>query len=124
MTSRTLRRRLHHGDVDGKRHEHLEATEWDGLNEPLLGKESYENSYSEVRMYFYFLSYHDPTEDRIWLTHLPVAFSGFYLAMIKGSTAGDLWDDERRKEHLHWTLLFSQLIAQWAQWLGMQLGRY
>ncbi|XP_015888424.3 uncharacterized protein LOC107423393 isoform X2 [Ziziphus jujuba] len=82
MTSRTLRRRLHHGDVDGKNHEHLEATDWDGLNEPLLGTESYDDRHSE------------------------------------GSTAGDLWDDERKKERLHWTLLFSQLIAQWAQWLA------
>ncbi|GMP81231.1 hypothetical protein CsSME_00036010 [Camellia sinensis var. sinensis] len=31
MTSRALRRRLHHGDVDGKRHEHLETSGLDGL---------------------------------------------------------------------------------------------
>ncbi|KAF3441424.1 hypothetical protein FNV43_RR15338 [Rhamnella rubrinervis] len=82
MTSRTLRRRLHHGDVDGKTHEHLETTELDGLNEPLLGNDRYDNRHSE------------------------------------GSLLEDHWDDERRKERLHWTLLFSQLIAQWAQWLA------
>lgn len=37
MTSRTLRRILHHGDVDGRRHEHMETTEVDSLSEPLLG---------------------------------------------------------------------------------------
>jgi hypothetical protein len=30
----------------------------------------------------------------------------------------DLWDDGRKKEQLHWSFLFSTLIAQWAQWLG------
>lgn len=56
MTSRTLRRRLHHGDVDGKTHEHLETTELDGLNEPLLGNDRYDNRHSEVRTYFTFPS--------------------------------------------------------------------
>lgn len=27
-------------------------------------------------------------------------------------------DDERSKERRHWMLLFSNVIAQWAQWLG------
>ncbi|KAK6942101.1 ELMO domain [Dillenia turbinata] len=36
MTSGTLRRRLHHGDIDGRRRENLETSELDGLNEPLL----------------------------------------------------------------------------------------
>lgn len=40
--------------------------------------------------------------------------------MMQGRVLEDLWDDERRKERLHWTMLFSQLIAQWMQWLGMQ----
>ncbi|CAL5436355.1 unnamed protein product [Camellia sinensis] len=31
MTSRALRRRLHHGDVDGKRHEHLETSGLDDM---------------------------------------------------------------------------------------------
>lgn len=30
----------------------------------------------------------------------------------------DNLDEERRKEQLHWTLLYSSLIAQWAQWLA------
>lgn len=36
MTSRTMRRRLHHGDVDGKKHEHLVSADSDDLDEPLL----------------------------------------------------------------------------------------
>lgn len=30
----------------------------------------------------------------------------------------DILDEQRRKEDLHWTLVFSNVIAQWAQWLG------
>lgn len=48
MSSSTLRRRLHHGDVDGKRHENLETSELDGLNEPLLGNDEYDDGHSEV----------------------------------------------------------------------------
>ncbi|KAJ8763200.1 hypothetical protein K2173_025585 [Erythroxylum novogranatense] len=94
MTS-TLRRRLHHGDVDGKRHEHFDSSDFDGLSEPLLG-----NRDSDA-----------------------VATSALTLE--------DIWSAERRKEDLHWTLIFSQLIAQWAQWLanivlgsGSLIGRF
>ncbi|XP_042476361.1 ELMO domain-containing protein 3 isoform X2 [Macadamia integrifolia] len=94
MTSGNLRRRLHHGDVDGKRHERLETSGFESLSEPLLGKSNYDSTHSEV------------------------------------DTLDDLWESERKKEHLHWTFLFSQLIAQWAQWLanivygsGSLLGR-
>ncbi|KAI8017723.1 hypothetical protein LOK49_LG04G03517 [Camellia lanceoleosa] len=48
MTSRALRRRLHHGDVDGKRHEHLETSGLDGLDEPLLGNHDYDETCSEM----------------------------------------------------------------------------
>ncbi|CAL2270737.1 unnamed protein product [Prunus armeniaca] len=81
MGSRTLRKRLHHGDVYGKKNEHLETSGSDDLNEPLLG-----NYYSD--------------------TH------------AEESSLEETCDDERRKEQLHWTLLFSQLIAQWARWLA------
>lgn len=37
MTSQTLRRRLHHGDIDGGRYDRFEASGFDSLNEPLLG---------------------------------------------------------------------------------------
>ncbi|XP_043702790.1 ELMO domain-containing protein A-like [Telopea speciosissima] len=94
MTSGNLRRRVHHGDIDGKRYEHLETSGLESLSEPLLGKSSYDSTCSEV------------------------------------DTQEDLWEDERKKERLHWTFLFSQLIAQWAQWLanivfgsGSLLGR-
>ncbi|PKI58921.1 hypothetical protein CRG98_020667, partial [Punica granatum] len=94
MASRTLRRRLHHGDVDGKSHEHMEASGLDSLDEPLLGSYNHDDRPSE-------------------------------------GSSQDLWDDERRKQHLHWTLLFSQLITQWVQWLanmvigsGSLIGRF
>ncbi|XP_027071452.1 uncharacterized protein [Coffea arabica] len=83
MTSRTLRRRLHHGDVDGKRDEHLDCSGVDPLNEPLLGNQQYD---------------HDKASEEC--------------------TLADLLDDGRSRENLHWAMLFSQLIAQWAQWLA------
>ncbi|MQL71735.1 hypothetical protein Taro_004053 [Colocasia esculenta] len=84
MASRTIRRRLHHGDVDGRRNEHVEAPRLDSLNEPLLCD-----------------SGHDESQ-----------FDGYVERNEQ-----DPWDD-KRKEQRQWTLLFSQLIAQWAQWLA------
>lgn len=115
MTSRTLRRRLHHGDVDGKKQEHLEASSGlDGLDEPLLGNYEHDDSHCEVR-------HHQSLKlSSIQVVHFSyLVLCDQYLALLQGNTNEDLWDDERRKEHLHWTLLFSQLIAQWAQWFGM-----
>ncbi|XP_057971884.1 uncharacterized protein LOC131160325 isoform X2 [Malania oleifera] len=77
-----MRRRLHHGDVDGKRGEHLQTSGLDGLDEPLLGNHEHDDRHSE------------------------------------GDLLGDIWDDERKKERVHWMFLFSQLITQWAQWLA------
>ncbi|XP_011620680.1 ELMO domain-containing protein A isoform X1 [Amborella trichopoda] len=95
MTSRTtLRRRLHHGDVDGKKHEHVDAGRADSLNEPLLGDDRYGRSFSELIK-----------------ARLPSSKYG-------DSSHEDFWDDERRKEHLHWAHIFSQLVAQWAQWFA------
>ncbi|KAG8372260.1 hypothetical protein BUALT_Bualt12G0047900 [Buddleja alternifolia] len=92
MASRTLRRRLHHGDVDGGRYDRFEASEIDSLNEPLLGNREID-------------------DDR--------------------HPEGQLLDDERSKERLHWTMLFSHIIVQWAQWLanivigsGTLIGRF
>ncbi|KAL3327040.1 hypothetical protein AABB24_037632 [Solanum stoloniferum] len=93
MTS-TLRRRLHHGDVGGKKNEHFDSLgSDDGLNEPLLGYQKYDDS------------------DQV-------------------CTLEEVLDEGRRRERLHWTLLFSHLISQWAQWLanivfvsGSLLGR-
>ncbi|KAJ0015259.1 hypothetical protein Pint_20810 [Pistacia integerrima] len=82
MTSRTLRRRLHHGDVDGRNREHLETSGFDSLSEPLLANYDDDNSVSQ------------------------------------GRRVDDIWDDQRRMERLHWTSLFSELIAQWTQWLA------
>ncbi|OWM73141.1 hypothetical protein CDL15_Pgr001255 [Punica granatum] len=48
MASRTLRRRLHHGDVDGKSHEHMEASGLDSLDEPLLGSYNHDDRPSET----------------------------------------------------------------------------
>ncbi|XVF30686.1 hypothetical protein REPUB_Repub16aG0079600 [Reevesia pubescens] len=82
MRSGALRRRLHHGDVGGRRNENYETSGLDGLDEPLLGNHDYDDKYSE------------------------------------GQRLEDIWDEERRKEHLHWSFLFSNLIAQWAQWIA------
>ncbi|KAJ7976476.1 ELMO domain-containing protein A [Quillaja saponaria] len=82
MNTRALRRRLHHGDVDGKMHEHVETSGLDSLSEPLLGDQDYSDNNQRV------------------------------------CTVEDIWNDERKKEQLHWTFLLSQLITQWAQWLA------
>lgn len=29
------------------------------------------------------------------------------------------WDDKKKEVNLHWAYLFSNLIAQWSQWLGI-----
>ncbi|KAK6127123.1 hypothetical protein DH2020_039134 [Rehmannia glutinosa] len=85
MSSRTLRRRLHHKDVDGGRYDRYDTSQFDSLNEPLLGNSDYDyNKHSE------------------------------------GQALADILDDERSKERLHWTLLFSNVIAQWAQWLDFR----
>ena len=55
MTSRTLRRRLRHGDVDGRGHEHLETSDLDGLDEPLLGNYNSDDRRSEVGLHIEFL---------------------------------------------------------------------
>lgn len=41
-----------------------------------------------------------------------------FLFELKGPSLVDILDEQRRKEDLHWTLVFSNVIAQWAQWLG------
>ncbi|CAM8962328.1 unnamed protein product [Rhodiola kirilowii] len=91
MATGALRRRLHHGDVDGRRNELLDSSTLDGLSEPLLG------------------SRHESSDPR----------------------SEDLWEEEKRKERLHWTSVFSNLLAQWAQWLasivlgsGSFIGRF
>lgn len=48
-----------------------------------------------------------------------IAFLG--LQQVYDPRSQDLWDDDRKKEQLHWSFLFSNLIAQWAQWLGNAL---
>lgn len=49
MSSRTLRRRLHHGDVDGKSRDHFETSGLDSLSEPLLGEHDYSENNRTVR---------------------------------------------------------------------------
>ena len=53
MRSGALRRRLHHGDVDGRRNENYEISGYDSLNEPLLGNHDYDDKRSEVIMPVY-----------------------------------------------------------------------
>ncbi|KAH9618492.1 hypothetical protein KSS87_021860 [Heliosperma pusillum] len=81
--STTLRRRLHHGDVDGRRREHYDTPSSDTLSEPLLGN------------------------DRDYGDRHPEQY-----------TLDDLLDDEGKKVQLHWSFIFSQLLAHWAQWLA------
>ncbi|XP_047065906.1 ELMO domain-containing protein A-like [Lolium rigidum] len=88
MATGNLRRRLHHADVDGRKNEHVDITDVDSLDEPLLGRSSYDNRGSEV---------YNPRRQDLW---------------------DDDDDDDRKKELLHWSFLFSNLIAQWAQWLA------
>jgi len=52
MSSRSLRRRLHHGDVDGKRNEHLDSSGLDSLSEPLLADDDYAEN-KKVNKYLY-----------------------------------------------------------------------
>lgn len=48
-SSTTLRRRLHHGDVDGRKREHYESSDYGSLGEPLLGNDrEYGDSNGEV----------------------------------------------------------------------------
>ncbi|KAL2934070.1 ELMO domain-containing protein A [Bienertia sinuspersici] len=77
-SSTTLRRRLHHRDVDGGKHEHYDSSDFGSLGEPLLGNDRYQEQYS----------------------------------------LEELLDDPGRKVNLHWSFIFSQLLAQWAQWLA------
>ena len=56
MRSGALRRRLHHGDVDGRRNENCETSGLDGLDEPLLGNHNYDDKHSEVIMSLFMLS--------------------------------------------------------------------
>ncbi|KAD3336201.1 hypothetical protein R6Q59_028569 [Mikania micrantha] len=86
MTSQTMRRRLHHGDVDGKKHEHLVCADLDDLKEPLLGK----------------------SDD-------------YKAKQLEAQKLEGILYDEKRKEHLHWTFLFSHIISEWAQWLARVL---
>ncbi|OMO61306.1 Engulfment/cell motility, ELMO [Corchorus olitorius] len=82
MRSGVLRRRLHHGDVDGRTNENYETSGLDGLDEPLLGIRDCDDKPSQAHR------------------------------------LEDIWEEERMKENLHWRFLFSNLIAQWAQWIA------
>lgn len=49
MSSRTLRRRLHHGDIDGKVHEHFDTSgDSDAGDEPLLEDSDMSDNKSKV----------------------------------------------------------------------------
>ncbi|WCJ27664.1 ELMO/CED-12 family protein [Euphorbia peplus] len=82
--SKTLRRRLHHGDVDSKEQDYFDAPEYDGLDEPLLQNHAHYD--------------------------MPAA----------KVTLEEVWEAEQR-EHLHWTFLLTQIIAQWAQWIASSI---
>lgn len=48
MTSKALRRRLHHGDLNEKRRDYYEDSSLEGLSEPLLGNHDLGERHSEV----------------------------------------------------------------------------
>ncbi|XP_071720187.1 uncharacterized protein [Rutidosis leptorrhynchoides] len=97
MTSRTIRRRLHHGDVGGKNHEHLKGVDMDDLNEPLLGNKNDEYKAKELevkrledilydeqrkeRLHWTFLFSHIISEWAQWLAKLLLG-SGSFIARI------------------------------------------
>ncbi|XP_065853016.1 uncharacterized protein [Euphorbia lathyris] len=83
--SRAVRRRLHHGDVDRKEQNYFDASEYDGLDEPLLQNHAHYD--------------------------MPAA----------KVTLEEVWNAEQQREQLHWTLLLTQLIAQWAQWIASSI---
>jgi hypothetical protein len=56
MATGNLRRRLHHADVDGRKNEHVDITDVDSLDEPLLGRSSYDNRGSEVNIFLNIIS--------------------------------------------------------------------
>ncbi|XP_048500572.1 uncharacterized protein LOC104893753 isoform X2 [Beta vulgaris subsp. vulgaris] len=82
-SSSNLRRRLHHGDVDGRKRELYDTSDFGSLGEPLLGNDR---------------EYGDRHREQYSLE--------------------ELLDDPGRKVQLHWSFIFSQLLAQWAQWLA------
>lgn len=44
MSSGTIRRRVHHEDVGGRKYERMDTAGSEGLDEPLLGQEIYADS--------------------------------------------------------------------------------
>jgi hypothetical protein len=48
MTSGTVRRRVHHGEVKGRKLERFDSTDYDGLNEPLLNHRVSSGSHNDV----------------------------------------------------------------------------
>ncbi|WOK96322.1 hypothetical protein Cni_G05029 [Canna indica] len=83
MATKTIRRRLHHGDVDGRRNEYLDKSGFETLNEPLLGSNNHTR---------HSRGYDDGSNED--------------------------WDDKKKEVNLHWTYLFSNLVAEWSQWLA------
>lgn len=74
---------MHHGDIDGGKHERYETSGLDASNEPLLAdRDSDYNKHAEEQ------------------------------------SLVDILDEQRRIQRLHWTLVFSNVIAQWVHWLA------
>ncbi|KAJ0713905.1 putative ELMO domain-containing protein [Helianthus annuus] len=106
MTSKTIRRRLHHGDVDGKKHEHLVGADLDDLQEPLLGKnDDYKAKQLEVqkregnlydakskeRLHWTFLFSNIISEWAQWLARVLLGSGSFIVrALTLPSTVGSV----------------------------------
>lgn len=89
MASATLRRRLHHGDVDGRKYERYDATDSETLSEPLLRSSSdSKDAYNEVSVSF-------SLEEHFYallsfVMCLLGAYSGGYLGRRTEETASSL----------------------------------
>ncbi|KAL4587295.1 hypothetical protein LXL04_000163 [Taraxacum kok-saghyz] len=98
MASRTtIRRRLHHGDVGGKKHEHLTGADLNDLNEPLLGnndedkakrievqrlEDTYYDEKTKENLHWAFLFSHVISEWAQWLARLVLGSGSFIARML------------------------------------------
>ncbi|KAH9771046.1 ELMO domain-containing protein [Citrus sinensis] len=102
MTSRTLRRRLHHEDVGGRGNERLESSGYDGLSEPLLAnyqdgdqsrseghraEDLWDDEEKKARLHWMFIFSQLITQWAQWLANI-VFGSGSLIGRILPLTSG------------------------------------
>ncbi|XP_052295654.1 uncharacterized protein LOC102630365 isoform X5 [Citrus sinensis] len=102
MTSKTLRRRLHHEDVGGRGNERLESSGYDGLSEPLLAnyqdgdqsrseghraEDLWDDEEKKARLHWMFIFSQLITQWAQWLANI-VFGSGSLIGRILPLTSG------------------------------------